>query len=113
MKGFILAEMGNFYNLDKEKKTGGIKAIKRFIGVGREDSDSIMSKEHIDCINKDLELIWNIPTTNGVPDNVKAAATKAIPEILSNELCSDKTKEKYIDYAKKSIKKGEQIFNNL
>lgn len=54
-----------------------------------------------------------MPKQKGIPENVKNHAAKAIPEILSNELCSDKTKEKYIDMAKKGVKSGDQIYNNL
>lgn len=57
--------------------------------------------------------MWNLPKEKGIPENVKNNAAKAIPEILSNELCSDKTKEKYIDMAKKGVKSGDQIYSNL
>ena len=86
MKSFILAEMGNFYHSDKEKKSGGMKVIKRIMHMGSNESDNLMTKEHVECINKDLELLWKIPTQKGIPENVKIAASKAIPEILSSDL---------------------------
>lgn len=116
MKNFIIAEMVNFYRNDNMKKTGGIKtSIKRMFNMGAStgDADSVMTKEHVDWINKDLEILWKLPSQKGIPDNVKSQAFKAIPELLSHKLCSDKTKENYIDMAKKGLKNGEQIYNNL
>ena len=114
MKNFILNEMENFYNIDNMKKSGAISAMKKMIyNSGNKDADSIMSKEHVELINKDIEILWKLPSEKGIPENVKQAASKAIPEILSNELCSEKTKEKYIEMARKGIKNGDQIYSNL
>jgi hypothetical protein len=70
------------------------------MGGSGNDADSVMTREHVDWVNKDLEILWKLPAQQGCPDNVKAQAFKAIPEILSHKLCSDKTKENYIDMAK-------------
>lgn len=113
MKNFILAETSNFYKIDSNKKNSGVKAIKKLIYMGSQDADSVLAKEHIDLINKDIEILWKLPTQKGLAENAKAAAAKAIPEILSSELCSDKTKEKYIELSKKSLKSGVQIYTNL
>lgn len=115
MKNFILAETENFYTIDSSKKSSGVKAFKKFIymGGGNNDSDTVITKDHVEQINKDIEILWKLPAQKGIPENVKTQASKAIPEILSNERCSDKTKEKYIEMARKSLKSGDQVFNNL
>lgn len=113
MKNFILNEMDNFYNVDNMKNTGAMNKVKNLLNRANKDADSVMSKEHVDLINKDIELLWKLPSEKGIPENVKQAASKSIPEILSNELCSEKTKEKYIEAAKKDIKNGDQIYSNL
>ena len=94
-------------------KTGAFVAVKNLIKSAAKDADSVMSKEHVDTVNKDLEILWKLPLEKGIPENVKQAASKAIPEILSSELCSEKTKEKYIEMAKKSMKNWEQVYSNL
>ena len=38
---------------------------------------------------------------------------KAIPEILSDNDCSEKTKEHYIEMSKKGLRNGDNIFNHL
>jgi hypothetical protein len=58
-------------------------------------------------------ILWKLPSERGIPDNVKAQAFKTIPEILSDENCSDKTRENYIDMAKKGLKIADNIYNNL
>jgi hypothetical protein len=116
MKSFIIAEMTNFYKNDNMKKTGGMKSsLKKFfnMGGGNSDVDSIMTKEHVDWVNKDLEILWKLPTQKDIPNNVKNQASKVIPEILSNEYCSDKTRENYIEMARKGLKNGDQVYNNL
>ena len=114
MKNFILAEMENFYQQDYEKKNSGlINYMKNRYKTSNREADSVLTKDHIEHINKDLELLWKLPLEKGVLDNAKHLAAKTIPEILSNEACSEKTKEKYIDMAKNGFKNCEQIYNNL
>lgn len=114
MKNFILAEMENFYMSDSEKKNSGLKNyVRKLYSGGNRDADSVLTKEHVDIINKDLELLWKLPLEKDVPDNVKQLAAKFIPEILSKEVCSEKTREKYIDMTKTGFKNCEQIYNNL
>lgn len=71
-------------------KSGAFVAVKNFIKSPSKDADSVMTKEHIDTINKDLEILWKLSSEKGIPENVKLAASKAIPEILSSEVCSEK-----------------------
>ena len=114
MKNFILAEMENFYQQDLEKKSNGIKNyVRKLYTSSNREADSVLTKNHIENINKDLELLWKLPLEKGVPYNAKRLAAKTIPEILSNEVCSEKTKKKYIDMAKNGFKNCEQIYNNL
>ena len=114
MKNFILAEMENFYQQDLEKKNSGIKNyVRKLYTSGNKEADNVLTKEHIEHITKDLELLWKLPLEKGVPDNAKQQAAKNIPEILSNEACSEKTREKYIEMSKNGFKNWEQIYNNL
>jgi len=98
----------------KINKTGGVTStIKRMLRFNNTDPEFIITKEHIDWINKDIGILWSLPNERGVAENVKAQAFKAIPEILSDESCSEKTRENYIEMAKKNLKNGEQVYNNL
>ena len=115
IKKFITSEMRNFYENDAPKKSGGVTGTfkKMFNFGGSNDPDGAMTKEHIDWVNKDIGILWKLPSEKGIPENVKAQAFKVIPEILSDENCSDKTRENYIDMAKKGLKNGDQVYNNL
>lgn len=115
IKQFILSEMRNFNENDAPKKGGGVGSkIKKMLFLGNSnDPEAVMTKEHVEWINKDIMILWKLPSERGIPDNVKAQAFKVIPEILSDENCSDKTRENYIDMAKKGLKSADNIYNNL
>lgn len=101
-------------NMTILNKSGGVASkIKKMLHLSRTDPELIMTKEHLEWINKDIGILWKLPNERGVSENVKDQAFKVIPEILSDEYCSDKTRENYIEMAKKSLKNGDQVYNNL